>query len=222
MAYYPSYPGYLFDVAAPASNTAAVITYPNPTNDIQSLLISGTASGGSFTLSFGGQVTTTISNTASAATIQSDLQALSSIGSNNILCFGGPLPVAVYMVFSGALAGSLQSLITVNTNSLTGTNPLPVISRILAGGASSYNHCISGIVWSYNVTPTAGNLQIQDGSAVILNMDITTSGAGFIPFNPAKEGTNNNPMTITLGAGGSGVSGKLTILGHWLRNSTPE
>ncbi len=84
-----------------------------------------------------------------------------------------------------------------------------------AGGAG-WSHVISGVAWSYSGTPTGGNLKIEDGSGVtVFTMDITVAGAGFIPFNPPKKGTANTAMIITLAAGGAGVSGKVSITGHW-------
>jgi len=78
-------------------------------------------------------------------------------------------------------------------------------------------HCLSGLAWSYaGGTPTGGNLQVQDGNGnVVFTMDITAAGPGQVYFRPAKKGTANTAMTITLAAGGAGVSGKLSVLGHW-------
>jgi hypothetical protein len=78
-------------------------------------------------------------------------------------------------------------------------------------------HVVSGLVFSYiGGTPAGGNLKIEDGAGnTVFNVDITSQGCGFIPFSPAKKGTAGRAMIITLTAGGSGVSGKLTIPNHW-------
>src|SRR5437588_5344744 len=73
-------------------------------------------------------------------------------------------------------------------------------------GATGVQHCLSGVAWSYSAAPTGGNLQISDGSNVIFSMDITAAGAGVVYFTPPKKGSAATALTITLAAGGSGVS----------------
>src|SRR2546421_609250 len=62
------------------------------TSEVQSLSISGTPTGGSFALAYGGQVTAPIAYNASAATVQTALRALAAIGSTGVNCTGGALP----------------------------------------------------------------------------------------------------------------------------------
>ena len=78
-------------------------------------------------------------------------------------------------------------------------------------------HAITGIMWSYSGgDPTGGNIKIEDGSGnTVFSLDITAKGPGFLPFEPAKKGTANTAMIVTLAAGGSGVSGKVSIPNHW-------
>jgi hypothetical protein len=90
-----------------------------------------------------------------------------------------------------------------------------------AAGGSGVVHVIGGIAWSYSAAPTGGNLQISDGSNVIFNMDITAAGSGFIPFTPPKKGSANTALTVTLAAGGPGVSGKVSVLSHWTEGPGP-
>jgi hypothetical protein len=81
---------------------------------------------------------------------------------------------------------------------------------------STARHAISGIAWSYSAAPTGGNLQVEDGSGTtVFSMDITAAGAGFIPFDPPKKGSLNTALIVTLAAGGGGISGKVSVLGHW-------
>jgi hypothetical protein len=84
-----------------------------------------------------------------------------------------------------------------------------------AAAGANVSHCVGQIAWSYNGTPTGGNLTIQDGSGnVIFSVDITNGGPGVFTFAPPKKGTANNALIVTLAAGGSGVSGKLSCT-HW-------
>lgn len=79
---------------------------------------------------------------------------------------------------------------------------------------NGYN-IISGVAWSYSDDPTGGRLTISDGTNVILDIDITSSGPGFINFPIGKRSSRGAAMVIRLYAGGAGVSGKISILNQW-------
>lgn len=92
-------------------------------------------------------------------------------------------------------------------------NTAAVVTYAATAGVS---HVIKGIAYSYSAAPTGGNLKVEDGSGtVVFSMDITAAGPGFIPFDAAKKGTVNTAMIVTLAAGGVGVTGKVSVLGHW-------
>lgn len=103
----------------------------------QTVTITGSPTGGTFTLTFGGQTTSGIAFNASAATVQTDLQALSSIGSGNATVSGsngGPWTVD----FTGSLADTAQVLMTKNSSGLTGgTSPDVAIARTQTGAQGS-------------------------------------------------------------------------------------
>jgi hypothetical protein len=85
-----------------------------------------------------------------------------------------------------------------------------------AAGGAGVVHVISGVAWSYSAAPTGGNLKVENGSGVtVFTMDISTGGAGFIPFPFPKKGSANTAMITTLAAGGSGITGKVSVLNHW-------
>ena len=94
-------------------------------------------------------------------------------------------------------------------------NTAAVVSYPAAG--IGWANVISDITWSYSGTGTlsGGNLLIQDGSATILTVDVTSQGAGFLPLTRPKVGSPNQAMTITLAAGGASVSGKVNCT-HWV------
>lgn len=92
-----------------------------PTNEVQSLVLPSTPTGGTFTLTFSGQTTGTIAYNATAATVDTALEALSNIGAGDVTCTGGPLPSSPVLIeFTGALAGANQPLITGDGALLTG------------------------------------------------------------------------------------------------------
>ncbi|HYV40101.1 MAG TPA: hypothetical protein VE988_30725 [Gemmataceae bacterium] len=81
---------------------------------------------------------------------------------------------------------------------------------------SDRRHVISGVAWSYSAAPTGGQLTIEDGSGnTVFQIDITAAGPGVVYFTPPKNGTLNTALIATLAAGGSSVSGKISIVGHW-------
>lgn len=105
-------------------------------DEVQSVVLTGSPTGGTFTLTFGGQTATLNWNeTASAA--QTALQALSSIGAGNALCTGGPLPATPIQVeFAGTLGFAAQALFTYSNAGLTGgTSPNVAVTESQHGQA---------------------------------------------------------------------------------------
>lgn len=86
-------------------------------NESQTVTLAGSPTGGTFTLSFDGQVTGNLAYNAAAATIQSALEGLSTIGSGNVTVTGsGPWTVE----FKGTLAETDVARIRANGTNLTG------------------------------------------------------------------------------------------------------
>lgn len=88
-------------------------------DEVQTLTITGTPTGGTIKLAFKGQTTGTIAFNATAATVQAALRALSRVGPGLTVSgsAGGPYTIT----FTGLKLGKQdQPLITVANNSLTG------------------------------------------------------------------------------------------------------
>lgn len=82
-------------------------------SDTQTLSISGSPFGGTFTLTIGGDTTSAIARNANAATVQSALEALAGVGSGKVTCSGGPLPNAtITAVFDPSLGDVAQMTAT--------------------------------------------------------------------------------------------------------------
>jgi hypothetical protein len=84
-----------------ASDTILVTNYGYAGDNVQQVQLTGNPTGGTFTLTFNGQTTSAIAYNASASTVQSALQALSSIGSGNVLV--SPVAQAAGAVFLSPL-----------------------------------------------------------------------------------------------------------------------
>jgi hypothetical protein len=72
------------------------------TDEVQTITITGTPTGGSFRLRYGGFVSAEIAYNAAAAAIDTAIEALPGFGSGAVTCAGGALPgTPVTVTFSG-------------------------------------------------------------------------------------------------------------------------
>lgn len=107
------------------------------TSEVQSVAITGTPTGGTFTLTFAGYTTAAIQYNASAAAVQAALEALPNIGTDNVTCTGGPLPgTAVAVTFKGYLAGADVAQMTATASLTGGTTPAVTVSTTTPGADS--------------------------------------------------------------------------------------
>lgn len=115
-----------------------VLLSPPAVNEVQRVTITGTPTGGTFTLTYAGQTTAPIAYNAAAAAVQSALEALSNIAPGDVTATGGPLPGSfVTLTFGGSLAGQDVAAITA-TGSLTGgTAPAVSITTPTGGSAGT-------------------------------------------------------------------------------------
>lgn len=99
---------------------------------VQTITVTGSPAGGTFTLRWQGQTTGNLNYNDAAAAIQSALEGLSNIGAGNIAVSGsGPFTAT----FGGTLGGVKQPLIELDDNSLTGgTSPSVTIDMTTEGG----------------------------------------------------------------------------------------
>lgn len=101
-------------------------------DEIQTVTITGSPTGGTFTLTFGANTTSAIAYNAAASAVQTALQALASIGSGNALVTGsagGPYTVE----FTGTLGYAAQSLLTATPSLTGGSSPNVAIARVKGG-----------------------------------------------------------------------------------------
>lgn len=104
-------------------------------NEVQVVTITGSPTGGTFTLTYSGQTTAGINYNANAAAVQAALEALSNIAVGDVVCTGGSLPgTAVTCTFGGALGLTNLSEMTASGAGLTGgSSPAVAISTTTAG-----------------------------------------------------------------------------------------
>ena len=102
------------------------------TNAVQTVTVTGSPTGGTFTLTRAGQTTSAIAYNATAATVQTALSALSTIGAGNVAVTGsagGPFTVT----FQGALGGQTIAAMTASASLTGGTTPGVTVAVVNAG-----------------------------------------------------------------------------------------
>ncbi|QDV21429.1 hypothetical protein Pan153_61170 [Gimesia panareensis] len=123
-------------------------------NEVQTISSPNNPTGGTFTLSFRGETTGNIAYNASAATIQSSLESLSTIPTSSVSCSGGTLPgTDVAVTFQGALAETDVELLVVNSENLTGVNG--IVTETTAGGSALAEKC--SYFWDFETIASTSN-----------------------------------------------------------------
>jgi trimeric autotransporter adhesin len=133
----------------------------NAVNEVQKITLNGAPTGGTFTLTFGANTTSALAFNVSAASVQSALQGLASIGAGNATVTGsngGPFTVT----FVGTLAAGNRAMITANGASLTGatTDTLAITVVTASTGPSHYDEPAN---WSPSGVPVTGDDVVFDG-----------------------------------------------------------
>lgn len=103
------------------------------TDEVQTVTITGSPTGGTFTLTFDGDTTDTIAYNAASSTVQTKLRALDSVGGANVNVTGsagGPYTVT----FVNELGAQNVAALTKDATGLTGgTSPNVTIATTTAG-----------------------------------------------------------------------------------------
>ncbi len=122
---------------APYSATGiTTLTTGTATNEVQTVTITGTPTGGTFRLTYGGQQTATIAYNAIAGAVQTALEALSNIGVGDVTVGGGPGPGTPYTVtFGGSLAATDVTVMTASHSFTGGTSPNIAVTTTTPGAS---------------------------------------------------------------------------------------
>ena len=163
-----------------------------------------------------------IGSTATTALTDTQLRATAVPVSGSAAV--GSAPTAPPLSVAGVDSAGLKRHILTGVNGAIVTLPLSVqaatsltatatnanATATLAAAGSGIKNVIDGIAWSYSGgIPVGGRVVISDGSSIVFDEDVTSSGAGFFPVR--RKGTANTALTVTLYAGGAGIVGKVNI-----------
>lgn len=110
-----------------------LVKTPGGTAEVQTLTITGAPTGGTFTITFGAETTAAIPYNATAAQVQSALEALTGVVPGDVFVTGGPLPATpLTLTWGGTKLGNVAQPTT--TDSLTGgTTPATAFATTTAG-----------------------------------------------------------------------------------------
>lgn len=130
-------------------------------NEVQTVTITGTPTGGTWTFSFGGITVPAIPYNVSASALQTLLDA--AYGTGVIVAAGGPLPgTGITLTFTGRYGGRDVPLATF-THALTGgTSPTPVITATTPGADNAT------IVPAVPVFPLHGDVYLDNSWTAML------------------------------------------------------
>jgi hypothetical protein len=137
-------------------------------NEVQTLTIGGTPTGGTFRLSYEGRRTGNITWSATNATLLANIQAaLDAItGANWIVATAGTLTAGIgtiLLTFSGGdVAARAVNTIVVDTNALTGTAPTLAVAETTPGVSATYRDVQKGAVI---IDVTNGQHYMKTGNA---------------------------------------------------------
>ena len=139
------------------------------TDEVQTLTIGGTPTGGTFKLRFQGFVTAAITWTATDATLVSNidaaLEALPSIGTAGVTTAAGTVTSGIgtiTLTFIGANGKKALPLVEVAANNLTGTTPTLAIAETTPGVDATYRGAAKGTLLS---DVTNGKVYVNSGTA---------------------------------------------------------
>jgi len=120
------------------------------------------------------------------------------------------MPAPTLHTLPTAVIADAVSASTGNTHA-PASNTAAVVTKAAAGAGVC--NVIDGIAWSYDAAPTNGGLTITDGGSTVFQVAVTAAGPGFFLFPRPLKSAANSAMVVTLAAGGSGVTGKINVLG---------
>lgn len=133
--YIPS--GILLARFATGANAGLFGPYAGSTSEAQTVTITGTPTGGTFTLTLSGETTAAIAYNATASAVADALAALPSVTANDVSVTGGPGPDTPYVVaFKGQYAGENVPAMTASGSFTGGSTPAVAVTTTTAGGST--------------------------------------------------------------------------------------
>jgi hypothetical protein len=120
---------------APYSATGITsLTGGTPANEVQTVTITGTPTGGTFSLTFSGQTASAIPYNSIASAVQTALVGLSNLDAGDVVVTGGPGPTTAYVVtFGGTYLHTDVPAMTAAGAFTGGTSPAIAVTTTTPG-----------------------------------------------------------------------------------------
>lgn len=119
-----------YGTTGPTDATSALST--TAASEVQTVTISGTPTGGTFTLSYGGQTTAALQYNAATSAVQTALTGLSTIGSGNV-AVTGTAGTTYTITFQGTMANQAVYMIAAAASLTGGTAPTIAVAQTTVG-----------------------------------------------------------------------------------------
>lgn len=187
--------------------------------EVQTVTITGTPTGGTFTLTYAGQTTAGIAFDAAAAAVLAALEALSNIAPGDVVVGGGPGPGTPYTVTFAATLGNVAQM-TASGAGLTGgvspavavTTTTPGVSALNIGykapltGVSAHPNGISVELWTRAMQDGAAAAELPYLHWVLPRVTMRLAdnfvANGENPLTPSFQGTSAQNSNWGAGPGG--------------------
>lgn len=187
-------------------------------NEVQTLTITGTPTGGTFALTFDGQTTAGIAFDADSATVQTALEALSNIAVDDVACTGGPLPgTPVVITYLANLGAQDVALMTADGALLTGgSSPDAAVALTTPGSNDPIVVTFTEALGAQDVALMTGSAaSLTGGSSPAVAVSLTTPGSNdpvIITFT-GTSGLQDQPLMTTTDSltGGSTPASAITL-----------
>ena len=181
-----------------ATAAGSVSTTTQGDNDEQQQINLVGATGGMFSISFGGQTTTDLTFDATAATVQTALEALTTVGVGNVNVTGGPANTGTLNVtFTGVLGSTNVGQMTVNNGSqtLAGATVTSSVTTTNEDNLNTVNSLLATInrVFSSGSSGVGATASINTSGNIVLTAD--AKGATTPALTLTSNTTDTSPTT---------------------------
>lgn len=152
-------------------------------NEIQTLTVTGTPTGGDTIISYGGESSGAIDFDATAAEVELALEAMDSIPQGEATCAGGPWPgSAITVTFSGTLGKANLAMMT-NVDSFTGgsspelaiTETTPGVAEVVEVQTIGINDTVSGGTFTLTHDSNTSAPILYNATAAVIEAAIAAS-----------------------------------------------
>ena len=160
--FFPS--GLALALPTSGANSGFAVPVAALANEVKTLTITGTPTGGTWTVTFDGETTAGIAYNANAAAVQTALEALSNVTSGDVAVTGGPGPGTAYTVtFGGRYAGVNVPVFTASGSGLTGgTSPgvTPATTTEGGSGVTDGSDVLAGYLFCTVKSPSSSSVNV--------------------------------------------------------------